>query len=149
MPRHSADRRFRAFTLVEILIVVVILGILAAIVVPQFSQATDTAQKTATFEQLMRVRRAVDVYYWREANHLPEPLPGGVGAPGWGPLISADYLREPPVNTYVGRAASKTVILGAGPDAAYQTTHGWIYNPGTGEVWAGGFGANDEPLPRP
>ena len=36
--------KVRAFTLVELLIVVIILGILAAIVVPQFSQASSDAQ---------------------------------------------------------------------------------------------------------
>ena len=42
----------RAFTLVEILIVVVILGVLAAIVVPQFANASDDAQKGAFLTNL-------------------------------------------------------------------------------------------------
>lgn len=148
-PAHRIVQRLRrAFTLVEILIVVVILGILAAIVVPQFSEATDSAQRTAAYDQLMKVRRAVDIYFWKEANQLP-PVAAGIGSAAWGPLVSQDFLHAPPVNSYVGRAASKTVILGAGPDPAYQNTHGWIYNPATGEVWAGGFDINDEPLPRP
>ena len=42
----------KAFTLVEILIVVVILGILSAIVVPQFSNATQHAPSTAPHSQL-------------------------------------------------------------------------------------------------
>ena len=41
---YIAMRRAKGFTLVEILIVVVILGILAAIVVPQFTNATQDAQ---------------------------------------------------------------------------------------------------------
>ncbi len=42
----------RAFTLVEILIVVVILGILAAIVIPQFTSASEEAAANSTHSQL-------------------------------------------------------------------------------------------------
>ena len=52
-------RRSRAFTLVEILIVVVILGILAAIVVPQFTSASQEAQAgnvAQYFERFVRLR---------------------------------------------------------------------------------------------
>jgi len=39
-------RNSRGFTLVEILIVVIILGILAAIVIPQFSSASNDARRS-------------------------------------------------------------------------------------------------------
>ena len=43
---HTSLRKPRGFTLVEILIVVIILGILAAIVIPQFTNASTDARKT-------------------------------------------------------------------------------------------------------
>jgi len=45
-----------AFTLVEILIVVIILGILAAIVIPQFTSATQDAKSAATYNELQKLR---------------------------------------------------------------------------------------------
>ena len=60
------------FTLVEILIVVVILGILAAIVVPQFAQARKEAAEGTTVHELAKLRRAIDVYRVRHENRLPD-----------------------------------------------------------------------------
>ena len=60
----------RGFTLVEILIVVVILGILASIVVPQFASATEQAQHVATLDQLNKLRKALALYYVQESLHL-------------------------------------------------------------------------------
>ena len=136
------------FTLVEILIVVVILGILAALVVPRFANATQDAQDGATIDQLSKVRRALDVYYAKN-NQWPD-VTAGNGT--WGALTNVGgfvYLRGTPVNSWVGGANGTTIVFGAGPDGAYQTTHGWIYDPITGSVWAGSFDANGRPYPRP
>lgn len=140
-------RTQRAFTLVEILIVVVILGILAAIIVPQFAGAVEDTAVTTTKSELEKLRRAIEVFEVRNENALPAVI---AGDGTWGDLIvsSGAYLKEPPANPYVGGANSKVIILANGPDAAYQTEHAWIYDDTTGNIWAGGFDANDEPLPR-
>jgi general secretion pathway protein G len=136
----------RAFTLVEILIVVVILGILAAVVVPQFGNAVQDASVGTASSELHKIRRALDVYMVQNGNVLPNVAEGD-GT--WGELVTGSgYLKGPPSNPYVGGAAAGVVIFRNTPDAAYQTTHGWIYDATTGQIWAGGFDANDVPLPR-
>ena len=50
------------FTLVELLIVVIILAILAAIIVPQFSAATDDATQSAYDTNIANIRAAIDLY---------------------------------------------------------------------------------------
>ncbi|MEM7681899.1 MAG: type II secretion system protein [Planctomycetota bacterium] len=66
-PQKDSRRRTgflpRAFTLVEILIVVVILGILAAIVVPQFADATTGASQTAFVNNVRSFAQASEAYY--------------------------------------------------------------------------------------
>ena len=136
----------RAFTLVEILIVVVILGILAAIVVPQYAHATEDAATVTAIHDLQKLRRAIEVYKAKNANGLPS-VTAGKGT--WGEIVSPNYLKRAPYNNWVGGANGSTIIIGNGPDAAYQKTHGWIYDDTTGEVWAGSFDAKDEPLPKP
>jgi prepilin-type N-terminal cleavage/methylation domain-containing protein len=134
------------FTLIEILIVVVILGILAAIVVPLMAGATEDAAVAAANTELEKLRRAMDVFMVSNDNNLPAVV---AGDGTWGEIVTPAYLRDPPTNRYVGGANSRVIALGNAPDVAYQTTHGWIYNAATGEVWAGSFDANDQPIPRP
>jgi general secretion pathway protein G len=134
----------RAFTLVEILIVVVILGILAAVVVPQFARAVGDSSETATFDQLSRVRRALSYYYATNSGAYPT-VTAGDGT--WGPLLPV-YMREQPKNFWVPPAASKVIVLSNAADSGYVTDHGWVYNSATGEVWAAGFDAFDNAYPR-
>ncbi|KPL21710.1 MAG: hypothetical protein AMJ75_09465 [Phycisphaerae bacterium SM1_79] len=59
------------FTLVEILIVVVILGILAAIVIPQFTEASSEARLSSLCTDLQTVRSQIELYKIHHADDLP------------------------------------------------------------------------------
>ena len=143
------SRVVSAFTLVEILIVVVILGILAAIVIPQFTSATQDAQSSATYNELQKLRRTVGLFRVRNSDAYPS-VADGDGT--WGEIVGNqyEYLLSAPVNAWVGGPNSKVVkvIPDATPDTAYQRDYAWIFDPNSGQVWAGGFDVNDQPLPR-
>ena len=68
----------RGFTLVELLIVVIILAILAAIVVPQFANTTQDANMSALDSNLSNLRSAIDLY----AQQHNGVYPGAVAASG-------------------------------------------------------------------
>jgi general secretion pathway protein G len=61
----------RGFTLVEILIVVVILGILAAIVIPQFTEASTEAKLSSLCSDLQTVRSQIELYKVQHNDELP------------------------------------------------------------------------------
>jgi len=61
----------KGFTLVEILIVVVILGILAAIVIPQFTSASTEAKESALKSDLQAVRSQIELYKIHHNDELP------------------------------------------------------------------------------
>lgn len=75
----------RGFTLVELLIVVIILAILAAVVVPQFSASANDARFASLDTNLATMRAAVELY---NAQHGGYPgvaaSSGGTGLPGGG-----------------------------------------------------------------
>jgi prepilin-type N-terminal cleavage/methylation domain-containing protein len=59
----------KGFTLVELLIVVIILGILAVIAIPQFSPATDDARVAALDSTLTNMRSAIEMYYQQHGKY--------------------------------------------------------------------------------
>ena len=64
-------RKYNAFTLVEVLIVVIVLGILAAIVVPQFSEATTDAKVSALTTNLQTIRSQIQLYKMQHNDTYP------------------------------------------------------------------------------
>src|SRR6185503_3199509 len=80
------------FTLVEILIVVIILGILAAIVIPQFTSASQDARKNSLTSQLQTLRSQIELYKLQHLDQLPGGLNGAAGttapAVAWSELIN-------------------------------------------------------------
>jgi len=84
------------FTLVEILIVVVILGILAAIVIPQFTEASTEAKTSSLCTDLQTMRSQIELYKVQHNDDLPgdgtasfvEALTGQTDIDG---AVGADY----------------------------------------------------------
>jgi prepilin-type N-terminal cleavage/methylation domain-containing protein len=146
-------RARKAFTLVEILIVVVILGILAAIVIPRFTQASGEAAAAATLTDLVKMRKAIGVYRARNNGNLP-PIAEVDGDPAasWGPLVgqNGEYMQTAPVNSWIGGDNSMrvTIVENFEPDASFQTDYGWVFDPIAGELYAGSFDSTDRPIQR-
>jgi len=67
---RKTSPRSRGFTLVEILIVVIILGILAAIVIPQFTNASSDARTNSVQSTLQTLRSQIELF---KVNHADVP----------------------------------------------------------------------------
>lgn len=78
------------FTLVELLIVVVILAILAAIAVPQFTSSTDDAKLAALDATLARMRSAIDLYYQQHGGYPGAATAEGATCPSSGTAGTGD-----------------------------------------------------------
>ncbi|MBI9089374.1 MAG: type II secretion system protein [Desulfobacterium sp.] len=59
------------FTLIELLIVIMVLGILAMIIVPQITISTEDAKESTLQTNLLALRNAVELYYNQHANTYP------------------------------------------------------------------------------
>lgn len=62
MRKHLASNAQKGFTLIEILVVVVILGILAAIVVPKVMSRPDQARLVKAKQDILSIENALDLY---------------------------------------------------------------------------------------
>lgn len=126
-------RRSKAFTLIEILIVVVILGILAAIVIPQFTRASEDAQVGNMQTQLQTIRSQIELFRVRNNGQFPDFLgglagtfgdPAGATAAERG-LLGPEYMRNAPVNP---RTNSATIAAADAPGV------GWVFDAANGTI---------------
>lgn len=136
--------RTRAFTLVEILIVVVILAILAAIVIPQFSNASQESIKSALRGQLKQIDDQIEVYRVNHAGLIPTTDANPFGAAGgWGVLVSQNYLKSEPFNMYAGGSVTGAGTTAADAAAAAKgSAVGWFYvvsDPTRLDIFAAGY----------
>ena len=146
----------KAFTLIEILIVVVILGILAAIVVPQFTTASEDAQVGNAQTQLQTIRSQIELYRVKNNGAYPDfaTLGGSWGDPlGTTPaargLLGKDYMKSAPVNP---RTNSSLVVAGTS-HLAGSAADGWVFDAAEGNMFASFFdevaAADTDPDTRP
>ncbi len=113
----------RAFTLIEILIVVVILGILAAIVIPQFTDASQQAMESSVVTQLQTLRSQIELHDIQWPLTPFDPL-----IHGWDQLTTGDYLQSEPKNPMMNGSPIVDASWGTGAGWIWDDPNGWGIN---------------------
>jgi prepilin-type N-terminal cleavage/methylation domain-containing protein len=134
----------RGFTLLEILIVVVLMAILAAVIIPQWAGTTENAAENTAHFNVGELRSRVQIYKSEHNGQLPANLDlltvktnrSGTTSAGDGPLLYGPYILDIPDNPLVDSAFARVVKTpGANPPTAAQPNAGWLYDSTTGQVW--------------
>ena len=159
MVRLGSNRK--AFSLIELVIVVVILGIIAAIAIPRIGSGSQSAGESALRANLASLRNAIDWYYGEHKNKYPGEVGDGTNAAGSELAFSnqlttytnasggfsTEKLATHPYGPYI-RGGIPTLPVGtnkgvATVDVQAITTplavnvaggDGWIYSTGTGQI---------------
>lgn len=95
--------RFKGFTLIELIVVLVIISLMATLSVPVVSTAVQRSKESALKENLLVTRRALDDYY---ADHGSYPDDLEV-------LVTKKYIRKLPVDPIMGDSAGWELISSA------------------------------------
>lgn len=120
----------KGFTLIELVMIIVILGILAAVAIPKYQDLSGEAKEAAARGALGALRSAVTIYY---ANHAV------TDSAHWPPIDSVRYAimaQDVPKNPYCADADHPdSVIAGVTKGTLVGTDCGWAYLASTGEIW--------------
>jgi general secretion pathway protein G len=108
----AARIRHRAFTLIELMFVITLLGILAAMVVPRFRNVTEQAEDMSVHQHLTRLRHQI-AYYRAKTNQWPDLIGNQ-----WDDLVQNDYLQSEPKNPL-----NKSKVIAAAAGAGV----GWVW----------------------
>jgi len=123
----------RGFTLIELVIIIVILGILAAVAIPRYSNITDEAREASARAALGGLRSGIAIWYATQAVQT--------GTASWPPqdsLSSVGVVMEhsiPPNPYQLDTNAPDSIVTGVTKGVTVGNRGGWAYNETTGEIW--------------
>lgn len=159
----KTNRKHSGFSLVELVIVIVILGIIAAVAIPRITSGSRNAGESALRANLQTMRNSIDWYYAEHGNIFPgakgdgvnladtpealisqltqfSKLDGTVSATPDPAFPFGPYVRGKLPKLTVGSNTSQNTIAVLNQTAALTVDvaggTGWIYNVATGEIIA-------------
>jgi prepilin-type N-terminal cleavage/methylation domain-containing protein len=120
----------KGFTLIELMIVVAIIGILAAIAIPRFANMLEKSREGATKGNLAAIRSSISIYYSEKEGTWPGDLSTS--------FTSYLYPIPPAKATPLGNVSTVTSIAGIPAGAGT----GWGYITGAASAFLGHTVAN-------
>ena len=139
--------RKSGFTLIEILIVVIILGILAAIVIPQFTEASSEARESTLVSNLQTLRSQVGLYKVQHNDDYPDTTSAATFELGLTDKTLVDgsvdnvngefgpYMQNVPKNPFIDESAGAVPLFDIDGTLGDNSAH-WYFDSTTGNLWA-------------
>lgn len=112
-----------AFTLVELVVVIMILGILAGVAAPKLLNTSGQANTASLRQSLAVVRDAIELYAAQNSGTLPANPTTDLGA-----YLRGDFPASP-----VGTGDASISVVGSGNALTAAGTTDWRYDSTTGE----------------
>ncbi len=128
---NTRSEHIRGFTLIEVIVVIVVLGIVASVAIPKYRDVTQETKKSACRSSLTELRSAISIYYSDRAVTA--------GAPSWPEIDSLRTIGVVmqfliPPNPFQPNAPD-SIVTGVTPGVTVGTRGGWAYKPSTGQIW--------------
>ena len=129
MRKHSQG----GFTLIELVIIIAVLGILAAVAIPKYANITSESKEAAARGALGGLRSGVTIFYANQAVTT-----GTASWPTLAQLALPGSVMEQsiPANPYQHPdSAADSIVTGVTKGTTVGGRGGWAYNAATGEIW--------------
>jgi len=126
-------RSEKGFSLIELVIIIVVLGILAAVAIPKYQDITAKAKESSARAAMGGIRSGVTIFYANAAVTTGTATWPTVAELG---TVGTVMEQAMPKNPYqLDTSAPDSIVTGVTKGVIVGARGGWAYKAATGELW--------------